>query len=282
MRDAHRAGPPPSSDAREAIEDLMTRHGGTIYGLGLRICGSPQAAEDVVQETFLDAYRGWKGFEGRSEVTTWLYTIARRACTRLHRTRAGEPSKMVPLEELLPGDDDAVADLSRIGPFDERVRREARERVDRALVELPEDFRMALVLVDLAELSIAEAARVLSIPENTVKTRVHRARLKLRKAVEEGLPRRPAAGLSASKDRNTCMAMLQAKQEALDRGVELAIPGEEVCERCRSLFATLDLSKEVCGAIREGAMPVEVRERLRSGLAEAVEAGASEPGTGRA
>lgn len=241
----------------------MTRHGGTIYGLGLRICGSPQAAEDMVQETFLDAYRGWKGFEGRSEATTWLYTIARRACTRLHRTRAGEPPRMEPLEELLPGDGDPVADLARVDPFDESVRREARERVDRALGELPLDFRMALVLVDLAELSIAEAARALGIPENTVKTRVHRARLKLRRVVEEGLPRRAVV---AEGERNTCMAMLQAKQEALDRGVELPIPGETICERCRSVFAVLDLSKEACREIREGGMPAGVLERVRDAL----------------
>lgn len=253
-------------EAREAVERLVAEHGGTLYGLGLRICGSPQAAEDMVQETFLNAYRGWKGFEGRSEVTTWLYTIARRACTRMHRPRAGEPSHMEPVEELaevLPGEDDAVADLSRVDPYSETVRREARERVDRALAELPPDFRMALVLVDLAELSIAEVARVLGVPENTVKTRVHRARLRLRTAVEEGLPRRHVA---ADGERNACLAMLQAKQEALDRGVELAIPGDTLCERCRAVFTTLDLSKDACRSIREGGLPETVREHLRAML----------------
>lgn len=253
-------------DSREAVERLVAEHGGTLYGLGLRICGSPEAAEDMVQETFLDAYRGWKGFEGRSEVTTWLYTIARRACFRQHRPRAGQPSRMEPLEELeqlRPGADDPVADLSRIDPYSESVRQEARERVDRALAELPPDFRMALVLVDLAELSIAEVARVLDVPENTVKTRVHRARLRLRKAVEEGLPRRVVA---AGGERNACLSMLQAKQEALDRGVELSIPGETLCERCQAVFATLDLSKEACRSIREGGLPETVRAHLRAAL----------------
>lgn len=264
---------PRTPDAREGVERLVAEHGGTLYGLGLRICGSPQAAEDMVQETFLDAYRGWKGFEGRSEVTTWLYTIARRACLRQHRPRAGQPSRMEPLEELeegLPGADAPVADLSRVDPYSQSVRREARERVDRALAELPPDFRMALVLVDLAELSIAEVARVLDVPENTVKTRVHRARLRLRKAVEEGLPRReiPTEG-----ERNACLSMLQAKQEALDRGVELPIPGETLCERCKAVFATLDLSKEACRSIREGGLPEIVREHLREALD--AEAGAS-------
>ena len=254
---------PETTDARDAVERLMTEHGGTIYGLGLRICGSPQAAEDMVQETFLDAYRGWSGFEGRSKETTWLYTIARRACTRLHRPRAGEPAEMEPLEALLPGADDAVADLDRLDPFDARVRREARERVDRALGELPGDFRMALVLVDLAELPLAEVAEVLGVPLNTVKTRVHRARLKLRKAVEEGLPRRAVA---ASGERNACLSMLEAKQEALDRGVELAIPGETLCERCRSVFAVLDLSKEACRTIRDGKLPRGVVEGVRGVL----------------
>jgi hypothetical protein len=62
------------------------------------------------------------------------------------------------------------------------------------------------------------------------------------------------------------MAMLQAKQESLDRGVELPIPGETICERCRSVFAVLDLSKEACGAIREGGMAPGVLDRARAAL----------------
>jgi RNA polymerase sigma-70 factor (ECF subfamily) len=255
-----------SDDARAAIDQLVAEHGGTLYGLGLRICGSPQAAEDMVQETFLDAYRGWTGFEGRAQVTTWLYTIAKRACQRLHRPRAGQPSNMETLESLLPGTGDMVADVSGLDPFDETLRREAAERVDRALAELPMDFRLPLVLVDLAELSIADVARVLDLPKNTVKTRVHRARLKLRKAVDEGLPRKVAAVASEPAQKNACMAMLQAKQEALDRGVPLPVAEGEICERCRSVFATLDLSRDACRAIRSGELPAEVQRALETSL----------------
>lgn len=253
------AATPDNDDAREAIDQLVAEHGGTLYGLGLRICGSPQAAEDMVQETFLDAYRGWHGFENRAQVTTWLYTIAKRACQRLHRPRAGQPPSMEPLEALLPGEGDTVADVSGAGPLDETLRREAAERVDRALAELPMDFRLPLVLVDLAELPIADVARVLDLPKNTVKTRVHRARLKLRRAVDEGLPQKQAA---APAQKNTCLAMLQAKQEALDRGVPLPVAESEICDRCRSVFATLDLSRDACRAIRSGQLPEEVRRAL--------------------
>lgn len=258
--------PSPTPDAHAAIEALVDGHGAVLYSLGLRICGSPQDAEEMVQETFLNALRGWGSFEGRSKPTTWLYTIARRVCQRMHRPRAGQPERFESLEELLPGRDATVADFEAAGPDRDQLRREAITTVERAIAELPLDFRMALVLVDIAELSLAEAAEVLDIPNNTVKTRVHRARLRLRRTIDEGLPQKTTP---APTNTEVCRSLLQAKLDALDREVEFPYADAALCERCASVFAALDLGQDACLAIGKGKLPPKVAERLRASLAAA-------------
>lgn len=247
------------TDPAAAIEVLAAEHGPALYNLGLRLCGSPADAEELVQETFLNAYRAWKGFEGRSKVSTWLFTIARHACQRMHRRRAGEPAHIEPLEELLPGPEESVMDLGAVSPFDEQLAREARSTVERALGELPVEFRLPLVLVDIAELSIGETAEVLGLKENTVKTRLHRARLKLRRAIERTLPRKR---LAATEPTEVCMSMLQAKQEALDRKVDFPYPDDALCERCSAVFATLDLGYDACAALADQEPPPALTSRI--------------------
>jgi RNA polymerase sigma-70 factor (ECF subfamily) len=245
--------------ADQAIPRLVDAHGGRLYGLGLRLCGNSEDARDLVQEIFLQAYRKWDQFEGRSDPSTWLYTIGARACRRMNRRRAGEPARIEPLSALLPSGEETIPDLP--DPHEDRVRREAREVIDRALAELPLDFRITLVLKDIAELSVAEVAEVLGIKEATVKTRVHRGRLLLRREIARALPRRrPAA--EPSHERTVCLALLRGKQEALDRGVPYPVPPESLCERCSALFATLDLTRDACRDVTEGRLPDALRERL--------------------
>lgn len=253
----------PQSDARDAVETMMRRHGGTLYGLGLQVCGSPEDAEEMVQQTFLNAYRSWDSFEGRAKPTTWLYTIARRVCTRMRRPRAGEPAHLETLEELLPRGEATVADAAALDPYRERLAGEARETVERGLAALPLDFRLALVLVDVAELSIGEAADVLGVQPATVKTRVHRARLKLRQALDPTLPQKPVPPAPPVEQAQVCLSMLEAKQRALDREVEFPYADAALCERCRGVFAALDLGQEACRAVGRGELPATLRERLR-------------------
>lgn len=269
--------------ADEAIPRLVDAHGGRLYGLGLRLCGNSEDARDLVQEIFLQAYRKWDQFEGRSDPSTWLYTIGARACQRMNRRRSGEPTRIETLSELLPAGEASIPYLPAAGgaprsptpsgalaealedPLQEQVRREAREAIDRALAALPPDFRLALVLKDIAELSVAEVAEVLGIKEATVKTRVHRARLLLRRELAAVLPRRHATE-EPGHERTVCLDLLRAKQEALDRGVPFPVPAESLCERCRALFATLDLARDTCQELARGRLPEELRERVLAGI----------------
>jgi len=252
--------------AREAVARLVDEYGGQLYALGMRFCGDATDAEDLVQETFLQAYRGWDGFEGRSSAKTWLYTIASRACQRMRRKRVGEPKRVGSLDAELPFGGARIAMIADEAPDGVRaqIEREARERVEEAIASLPEEFRMALVLKELAGFSVAEVAAILGVEEGTVKSRVHRARLRLRAAADRAIPRAPGEAPAPAYEERVCLDLLDAKQEAIDRGV--AFDTRVICERCRSVFASLDLTHRVCGELGEGALPDGVRERLMERL----------------
>jgi RNA polymerase sigma-70 factor (ECF subfamily) len=257
---------PDDAPADVAIPKLVDAHGGRIYGLGLRMCGNEQDAEDLVQETFLRAYRHWSQFEGRSDPATWLYSIAARVCRRMHRKRAGEPTRVESLSELLPAGEPTVPDVGEGVPdqLDEQVRREARETVEDAIAGLPAIFRQPVVLKEIADFSLAEIADILGIKEATAKTRVHRGRLMLRKALARRLPQREAPPPDHS--RQVCLDLLSMKQEALDRGAAFPLPGDVLCDRCRATFATLDLGHGLCLDLGRGRLPEAVREMIMERL----------------
>lgn len=251
-----------SESPKEAMALLVEAQGGRLYALGLRFCGGRHEAEDMVQETFLQAYRNWSKFEGRSSAATWLYTIASRVCQRFHRKKSGEPERLESLEELLPFGEPlmAVIPSDDEGPLAERIREEGREEIEAAIADLSPDFRMPLVLKEIVGFSLADVASIMGIKEATVKTRLHRARLRIRKALEGALPMREVPPPVYSKQ--VCLDLLQAKQDSLDQGVGFEFPDHMVCERCAELFATMDLAQDICEDIARGELPEGLRRQV--------------------
>ncbi len=261
-----RKGESPTMEPAEvAIPRLLEKHGDRIYALGLHLCETPQDAEDMVQETFVRAYRSWDRFEGRSAPSTWLYTIASRVAKRQYRRREGEPRRLESLSRLRSGEE-AMVELpaSAESSLDRVERKEAEERVQMAAGSLPLRFRLPLVLKDLADFSIAEISQILELKVNTVKTRIHRARMAIRKELVEGLSKRADPGTDHSKQ--VCLDLLYAKQEALDRGVPFPLPQEQFCARCHAVFSTFDLTQEVFRQLHQGAVPDAVRVALKREL----------------
>lgn len=246
----------------QAIPALIDAYGPMLYSLGRRICGNTDEAQDLVQETFLQAWRKWDQFEGRSNPKTWLYTIAGRLCQRMHRRRAGQPEHMIPIEAVHPFHETSAPTIvgeEAASALDEQTRREAIERLEYEVAHLPENYRLPIVLKEILELPVAEVARILDMSEATVKTRLHRGRLALRKAVLAGLPMDEAP--EPQYEKQVCLDLLHAKQEALDH--DQPFPLDDVlCERCRNVFGSLDLARELCLDLREGILPDEIREQV--------------------
>jgi RNA polymerase sigma-70 factor (ECF subfamily) len=252
-----------------SFEDVAERLSPKLYRIAMSLCRNPDEAQDLVQDTMLQAQRKWDQFEGRSDPATWLYTIAARQCRRRHRRKVGEPQRLESLDDLLPASVGPIADLAGLeDPERSYDRREVRRAVSSAIGELPAPFRVPLVLVDIAELSVAEVANILGVKEATVKTRVHRARLKLRKVLAGRLPMRQVP--PGDHDRRVCLDLLRAKQDALDRRVPFSMTDHALCERCASVFGTMDLARQVCRAMgREPAVPQpgEPAPGIRAGAA---------------
>ncbi len=245
-----------------ALSRLVDEHAAQLYQLALRFCGDRTEAEDLVQEVYLSAFRSWDSFRGESDPRTWLYRIAARACQRMHRKRSGEPDRLVSLDAHLPFGDSLIALVPADQPdaVQAQIRVEARERLEAAIAELPDDFRVPLILKELVGFSVREIAGILDMEEGTVRSRVHRARLKLRAAAEAAIPRSPVPAPPPAYEERVCLDLLNAKQDALDRGVPFA--GEVICDRCRAVFASLDLTQEICRDLSSGDLPPGLRERL--------------------
>ncbi len=266
------AGPAPGTGAREAVARLVDQHGPRLYGLASRLCGNAADAQDMVQEVFLQALRKWGTFRGAADAGTWLYAIAARSCKARLRRKGGVDRRMPAVSQLMPfGDSRVVAMPARGGeggPEAEAMERESARVVHAAILTLPEHFRVPLVLKEMLELPIDEVAAALNIKPETVKTRVHRARLLLRKAIVQGAKVRTGPAPEPIYERRVCLDLLKAKMEAMDRGRGFPIGQEVVCERCRAVFAELDLAQSACGRLAEGRMPERMRAAILRALRE--------------
>jgi RNA polymerase sigma-70 factor (ECF subfamily) len=177
-----------ASGDRGAMERLLMRAQEVAYRFSLLVCGHPEDAEDVMQDALLQTYRHVRRIDEPEAFRAWLYTTVRNACLMKRRRRVGEPADFVSLEQgaAARGDRHApldVADASRLA--DQRLIDIWRDgRLRHALKKLPPSYRMIVVMREMEGLSTKEVAVVTGISEANVKTRLHRARLMLRRHLE--------------------------------------------------------------------------------------------------
>jgi RNA polymerase sigma-70 factor (ECF subfamily) len=160
----------------EGFEAATVPHMNTLYDAAIRLAGDHSTAQDLTQETYLRALRSFATFEAGSNCRAWLLRIQYNLfCTQYRRGRR------MPLVWLDEGEPDPALDLPSEdpGPEEQTVRELDREAVRRAIERLPEDFRMAVILVDINGLTCAEAATVMDVPRGTILSRLHRARRRL-------------------------------------------------------------------------------------------------------
>jgi RNA polymerase sigma-70 factor, ECF subfamily len=164
---------------RQAFAELVDATSQQIYRLALKMLGDPQDAEDVLQETYLKAFRSLPAFEGRSSLTTWLYRIAVNESLMMIRKRRPQVSIDETREDGEETEPKEIVDWCCL-PEHELVSTEAKRFLDQSIARLSPALRAVFVLRDVEGLSIRDTAEALNITEMTVKTRLLRARLKLR------------------------------------------------------------------------------------------------------
>lgn len=172
-----------SAGDMESFNQLVTRWERPMYALAYRTLGREEDARDVVQDTFLRAYRGLKGFKGEAKFSSWLYRIALNLCRDWMRRERRAPLVQVP--EGTDAVDLADAEASPAESVEDLVaRREMSEAVARAMADLPEEQRSAILLKEYHGLTFQEIADTLDCPLSTVKTRLYQGLTVLRRRLE--------------------------------------------------------------------------------------------------
>jgi RNA polymerase sigma-70 factor (ECF subfamily) len=166
------------SGDESAFEDLVRRHERRVFRLLLRMLGSREEAEDVTQEAFLSLHRHGHRFRREARFSTFVYRVAANAALNRRRTLGRSRNRINEFRVR----QQAGMNLPPTprNPEDAAAGSEVQLRVQEALLELPPDLRVAVVLYDIEGQSYQDVARVLGIPEGTVKSRIHRARSALR------------------------------------------------------------------------------------------------------
>ena len=172
------------SGDRTALEALLGRHHDRIVTVSRRLCRNPTDAEDAAQEAMIAIVRGLDRFDGRSQFSTWVYRVTTNACLDelRRRKRRPEPTDAAHAPELIATGSD---------PAEVALRAEERSELAAVLDELPEEFRVPLVLRDVADLDYATIGEVLGRAPGTVRSRIARARARVARAVPHLDPTSP-------------------------------------------------------------------------------------------
>ena len=176
-----------------ALEALVRTHQDRVYGFAVRMCRNVEDAKDILQETFLGVIRSIREFREESKFSTWLYRIASNACLKKRRRGVHEPTpeQEFSLDDLMPRPDaegrrPEIADWS--GDAERALLHgELSARMENAIDKLPKDYKIVLVLRDVEGLSAEETAQAVGLSVPAVKSRLHRARVFIRRELADYL-----------------------------------------------------------------------------------------------
>jgi RNA polymerase sigma-70 factor (ECF subfamily) len=239
-----------------AMDTLLARYEKGIYRFGLRMCGSEDAAKEVLQETLLAAFRNLGQFRGDAKLSTWLFQIARSFCTKSHRGRSNDADRA-------PADSPEALAVPTEGPSPEEGAR-ARElglALSVAIQALPISQREVLVLRDVEGMSAEEAAAVLGIGVPNLKSRLHRARAELRKQLAAVLEP------DTTPCRNLPHDLMGFVSEDLDQAACARIEQHlTTCPQCSAACDVVKRTVSLCRSIPGDEVPAPVRAAVRNAL----------------
>lgn len=179
-----------------AFAEFLNQYGGRLLNFGFRMCGDREDAKEVVQDTLLKTYEAIDGLKNPGAFSGWLYRIAHNACL-MRRRHSKFLKEEITLEETLPAPGSLNLALPwKHLPEEALLQGELREKLRLAILDLPDIYRSVLVLRDLEGLDTEAVAEALGLSKDVVKMRLHRARAKVRTALEGYLENRSPAAAS--------------------------------------------------------------------------------------
>jgi RNA polymerase sigma-70 factor, ECF subfamily len=272
-------------DSPEAIEEALRLLQNTVYSFSMKVCGHPEDAEDTMQEVLYRSIHHLSRIEDPKALAVWLYTVTRNRCWRMRRKGSGAAKRTMSLDELMPDG----ADLERIlrnaerNPEGRAIDAQETQMLHQAVLRIPAALRMVLVLHDMEELSTDEVATVLGLKPGTVRVRLHRARLAVRKEMSRTLGqekpgRKPRASrkvkprAKASPRPPQCREIFANLSEYLDGKVPSPACDQmrehiEACPSCVAFLGELRTAIDRCRSL-EVNCDSQVAPRLRSMLTQ--------------
>lgn len=261
----------------EALEKALTLLQNTVFSFSMRVCGQREDAEDTMQEVLVKSVPQLSKFDSPKALLVWLYKVAKTRCLMSRRRSKFAPKEDLSLEQLMP-DRQELERLSRdvsINPESFAIRSEQAARLRQAIQRLPPQYRIVLVLRDMEGLTDEEVAEITGLRSGTVRVRLHRARLFVRKELIKswrphlGGRGKVVASQAAAGDPSRpahCKAMFAELSNYLDEQLDDSLCVElerhlEGCGPCKAFLASLEATIQEC---RRSPAECPTRERATS------------------
>jgi RNA polymerase sigma-70 factor (ECF subfamily) len=262
----------------EALEQALALLQNTVFSFSMRICGQREDAEDTMQEVLLKSVPHLPKFESPKALVVWLYRVAKNRCLMSRRRSKFAPKEDLSLEELMPD----RRELERLGgdgtinPESLAIRSEEAARLRVAIQRLPPQYRIVLVLRDMEGLTDEEVGEITGIRPGTVRVRLHRARLFVRKElVKTREPRLGRRISSTQTDENPrpirCKAMFAELSNYLDEQLDDSLCDElekhlDGCGPCKAFLASLEATIQECRTLPADQPATDRATRARKEL----------------
>ncbi|MGA7915800.1 MAG: sigma-70 family RNA polymerase sigma factor [Candidatus Acidiferrales bacterium] len=263
----------------KSLEQALALLQKTVFSFSMKVCGQRQDAEDTMQEVLLKSLPNLPKFDSPRALLVWLYKVAKNRCLMSRRKSKFAPRKDLSLEELMPD----RRELQRLSgapegtPETSLLRKETAKRLREAVQTLPPEYRVILILHDMEDLSDADVAEITGLRQGTVRVRLHRARLFVRKELAQQEQRRgcrrmtqpiPAIEVHAQPHQRSCREMFAELSNYLDDELDDSLCAElekhmNGCEPCKAFLASLEQSIQQCRMAPNGSPDLRVAARLR-------------------
>lgn len=264
---------------QKSLEEALGLLQKTIFSFSMKVCGQRQDAEDTMQEVLLKSVPNLPKFDSPKALMVWLYKVAKNRCLMSRRKSKFAPKEDLSLEELMP-DRQELQKLSSSPdgtPETSLLRRENAKHLREAVQRLPAEYRLILVLHDMEELSDADVAEITGLRPGTIRVRLHRARLFVRKELakqDQHRIRHPKARpegaihASALPRQRRCKEMFAELSNYLDDELDDSLCEELEkhiggCEPCKAFLSSLEKSIQQCRTTPNESPDPRVAARLR-------------------
>ncbi len=246
----------------EAVDQAIHLLQSTVFSFSMKVCGHREDAEDTMQDVLLKSLPFLRKIENPQALAVWLYKVTRNRCWMSRRRSKFAPGHMLSLDELMPDhmELEALADTARKTPEANSISHQDAERLQAAVLRIPAKYRLILVLHDMEDLSGSEIAKITGLQEGTIRVRLHRARLFVRRELAMLATKKARSSTKKQRKPVDCRRIFAGLSDYMDGVVDdLACKKFQMhiqnCVPCVDFLEDLSRAVERCRSYQVGCQP---------------------------